>query len=113
MDGDVAQNAGNWQWVAGTGTDAAPYFRVFNPVTQSERCDPTGAFIRRWVPELEEVPDQFIHAPWRSGPLELMSYGVELGANYPKPLVDHRMARERAITAYEEARGTPGSKGCS
>jgi deoxyribodipyrimidine photo-lyase len=106
IDGDVAQNAGNWQWVAGTGTDAAPYFRVFNPVTQSKKFDPDGWFIRKWIPELAEVPDQWIHSPWEAGPIELLSYGVELGKQYPEPLVDHSMARQRALDAYDAARGS-------
>lgn len=106
IDGDVAQNAGNWQWVAGTGTDAAPYFRVFNPVTQSKKFDPEGRFIRKWVPELADVPDEWLHSPWDAGPLELLPYGVELGEAYPYPIVDHGTARERAIAAYEEARGS-------
>jgi deoxyribodipyrimidine photo-lyase len=92
--------------VAGTGTDAAPYFRVFNPITQSEKFDPTGSFIRSWVPELAEVPDAWIHRPWDAGPLELVAYGVELGRNYPNPIVDHGPARDRAIAAYETARGS-------
>lgn len=104
IDGDVAQNVGNWQWVAGTGTDAAPYFRVFNPVTQSRRFDPGGRFITRWVPELATLPDNAVHAPWELGPLELATYGIELGRDYPVPIVDHDMARERAVTAYETAR---------
>lgn len=106
LDGDVAQNAGNWQWVAGTGTDAAPYFRVFNPVTQSERFDPDGSFIRRWLPELDGIPGHAIHAPWELAPLELASYGVELGVDYPPPIVDHAVARQRAIAAYKAATGS-------
>jgi deoxyribodipyrimidine photo-lyase len=106
IDGDVAQNSGNWQWVAGTGTDAAPYFRVFNPVTQSKKFDPDGRFIRKWVPELVEVPDEWVHSPWEAGPIELLSYGVELGKDYPEPIVDHSMARQRALDGYDEARGS-------
>ena len=106
IDADVAQNAANWQWVAGTGTDAAPYFRVFNPIIQARRFDPSGSFIRTWVPELAAVPDEWIHAPWEAGPLELLGHGVELGRDYPHPIVDHAMARRRAIAFYEEARAS-------
>lgn len=103
-DGDVAQNVGNWQWVAGTGPDAAPYFRVFNPTTQSRRFDPDGGYIRRWVPELASLDQRSIHDPSSAGPLDLAAAGVTLGIDYPYPLVDHAMARERAIEAYRRAR---------
>ena len=95
IDGDIPQNAGNWQWVAGTGPDAAPYFRVLNPLTQARRFDPDGDYVRRLVPELAALPGASIHAPWEVGPLELASVGVVLGDTYPHPIVDHAPARER------------------
>jgi deoxyribodipyrimidine photo-lyase len=109
-DGDVAQNVGNWQWVAGTGPDAAPYFRIFNPVTQSRTHDPEGTYLRRWVPELAGLDDAGIHAPWELGPLELAAAGVTLGETYPEPLVDHAAARDRALAAYQHARGRGGRR---
>ena len=103
VDADVAQNAGNWQWVAGTGPDAAPYFRVFNPTNQGKKFDPDGAYIRRWVPELADLQGAAIHEPTSVGPLELAAAGVVLGDTYPTPIVDHRAARERALAAYKTA----------
>ncbi len=105
-DGDVSQNIGNWQWVAGTGPDAAPYFRVFNPVTQSRAHDPAGRYLRRWLPELGGLSDRDVHAPWEAGPLSLAAAGVTLGVDYPEPIVDHRDARQRALAAYSEVRRT-------
>ncbi len=105
VDGDVAQNVGNWRWVAGTGPDAAPYFRIFNPVTQSRTHDPAARSIRRWVPELAALDDKTIHAPWESGPLDLAAAGVVLGDTYPHPIVDHAWARDRTLGAYRSARG--------
>ena len=105
VDGDVAQNVGNWQWVAGTGADAAPYFRIFNPVTQSARFDPNGDYIRRYVPELAGLAAPMVHAPWDHGPIELAAAGVTLGETYPYPIVDHAEARRETIAAYEQARG--------
>ena len=88
VDADPAQNVGNWQWVAGTGADAAPYFRIMNPITQSRRFDPDGAYIRRYVPELAALDGPGIHAPWER-PLETAAAGVVLGRDYPYPMVDH------------------------
>ena len=105
VDADMAQNAGNWQWVAGTGPDAAPYFRVFNPTTQAEKFDPRGEYVRRWVPELAELSGSDIHEPSAVGPLELAAAGVHLGDNYPYPMVDHAEARDRALTTYKKALG--------
>ncbi len=103
IDGDTSQNVGNWQWVAGTGADAAPYFRVFNPVLQSKKFDPKGDYIRRWVPELADLDSDHIHAPYDAPPLLLAEAGVELGTTYPWPIVDHAEARERALYAYKTA----------
>jgi deoxyribodipyrimidine photo-lyase len=105
VDGDVPQNAGNWQWVAGTGPDAAPYFRVLNPLTQARRFDPDGDYTRKWVPELSGLVDRSVHAPWELGPLDLAAAEVVLGDTYPEPIVDHADARERALAAYAAARG--------
>jgi deoxyribodipyrimidine photo-lyase len=101
VDADLGQNAGNWQWVAGSGADAAPYFRIFNPLSQSRKFDPDGAYIRRWVPELARLDSDAIHAPWEATPLDLAAAGVVLGRDYPTPILDHAEARERALAAYQ------------
>jgi deoxyribodipyrimidine photo-lyase len=108
-DYDVAQNVANWQWVAGTGADAAPYFRVFNPVTQGRKFDAGGDYVRRWVPELAGIEGIDIHAPWEIGPLELAAAGVTLGDTYPERIVDHAEARDEAIAMYEAAKGRSSS----
>jgi deoxyribodipyrimidine photo-lyase len=106
VDGDVASNNGGWQWSASTGTDAQPWFRVFNPVTQGRRHDPDGAYVRRWVPELAGVPTARIHAPWEMTDAEQIAAGCRIGIDYPAPIVDHAAARVRALAAYDVARRT-------
>jgi deoxyribodipyrimidine photo-lyase len=104
VDADPAANNGGWQWVAGTGTDAAPYFRVFNPVAQGKKHDPRGDYVRRWVPELGGVPDRFIHDPGEM-PLDVQqSAGCIIGQDYPAPIVDHASAREHTLAAYAQAK---------
>ena len=105
VDADAGSNPANWQWVAGSGADAAPYFRVFNPILQGEKFDPDGVYVRRWVPELAPLPDKLIHQPWTATPLELASAGIELGKTYPRPIIDHKTGRERALKAYATIRG--------
>ncbi|WP_370681388.1 deoxyribodipyrimidine photo-lyase [Comamonas sp. GB3 AK4-5] len=99
-DYDLAANNGGWQWAASTGCDAQPWFRIFNPVTQSQRFDPDGRFIRRYVPELARLPDKHIHFPAGMKPLELQACGVELGRDYPQPVVDHASARQRTLMRF-------------
>ncbi len=106
VDADLANNAASWQWVAGCGADAAPYFRIFNPVLQGQRYDPAGAYVRRWVPEIAALPDKHLHAPWEAPPELLAEHGICLGETYPAPIVDHAMARDRALAAYERIRKT-------
>jgi deoxyribodipyrimidine photo-lyase len=103
VDGDLAANNGGWQWTAGVGTDAAPYFRVFNPVLQGQRFDPDGAYVRRWVPELENVPSKFIHQPWEMPADVQHASGCIIGQDYPTPIVNHVEARERVLSAYRRA----------
>ncbi len=100
VDADLAQNTLGWQWTAGCGADAAPYFRVFNPVLQGQKFDPGGAYVRTFVPELRRLPDAHIHAPWLCAEPDRLRAGVRLGENYPWPVVDHAAARARALAAY-------------
>lgn len=100
-DYDLAANNGGWQWAASTGCDAQPWFRIFNPITQSQRFDPDGAFIRRYLPELKRVPDKHIHFPAAMKPLELQACGLRLGTDYPLPVVDHAHARERTLKRFK------------
>jgi deoxyribodipyrimidine photo-lyase len=99
-DFDLSANNGGWQWAASSGCDAQPYFRIFNPVSQSERFDPQGRFIRRYLPELAAVSDKFIHAPWRMSPAQQQDCGVIVGRDTPAPLEDHDAARRRTLERY-------------
>ena len=102
VDADPASNAASWQWVAGSGADASPFFRIFNPITQGEKFDPNGDYVRRWVPELGKLPNKFIHKPWEAPQDLLEAADICLGETYPKPIVDHNFARERALAAYKK-----------
>ena len=99
-DFELSSNNGGWQWASSSGCDAQPYFRIFNPVTQSERFDPEGKFIRRYLPQLAKLSDKVIHAPWTASPVELEAAGLTLGEHYPKPIVDHAEARDRTLQRY-------------
>jgi len=101
VDADPANNAASWQWTAGSGADAAPYFRVFNPISQGSKFDETGAYVRRFCPELKDLPDKYLHAPWEASEEILNKAGIQLGKTYPKPIVDHSGARQRALDAYD------------
>ena len=102
VDADIANNAGNWQWVAGCGADAAPFFRVFNPILQGEKFDPKGDYVRRYVPELAKLPSRWIHKPWQAPDDDLRRAGVRIGHDYPRPILDHGTARDRALAALAD-----------
>jgi deoxyribodipyrimidine photo-lyase len=104
VDGDLASNNGGWQWAAGTGTDPQPYFRIFHPVSQGTKFDPRGEYVRRYVPELAQVPNRYIHAPWTMPPDEQRRAGIRIGSDYPAPIVDHATQRARALAMYRQAR---------
>jgi deoxyribodipyrimidine photo-lyase len=100
VDADLASNSASWQWIAGCGADAAPFFRIFNPITQSEKFDKQGAYIRRYVPEIANLPDKYIHAPWLAPSDVLSAAGVGIGIDYPAPIIDIKESRERALAAF-------------
>ncbi|MFM2450570.1 MAG: hypothetical protein RIS44_3020, partial [Pseudomonadota bacterium] len=99
-DFDLAANNGGWQWASSSGCDAQPYFRIFNPTSQSQKFDPRGQFIRRYLPQLAALNDKDIHAPWMAAPITLAAAGVNLGVNYPRPVVQHDEARLRTLARY-------------
>lgn len=110
VDADEANNPAGWQWVAGSGADAAPYFRIFNPVLQGEKFDSQGEYVRCWLPELRRLPAASIHAPWQAAPDRLAAASVRLGGTYPLPVVAHQQARMRALEAFETLRGERGNR---
>ena len=104
VDADLANNSASWQWVAGCGADAAPYFRVFNPSTQGKKFDPTGEYTRKFVPELAALPDKYLYTPWQAPKDVLQKAGIELGNNYPAPVVDLDQSRIRALDVYQNVK---------
>ncbi|MXW22938.1 MAG: deoxyribodipyrimidine photo-lyase [Candidatus Dadabacteria bacterium] len=104
VDADLASNSVNWQWVAGCGVDAAPFFRIFNPILQGQKFDPDGTYVRSWVPELENLPNKYIHQPWTASEHILADSGISLGSTYPCPVVDHMDARNRALAMFKQIR---------
>ena len=106
-DFDLAANNGGWQWAASSGCDAQPYFRIFNPVNQSEKFDPQGRFIKRYLPQLAALPDKLVHAPWLARPVDLLAANIELGKTYPRPVVDHAEAREKTLARYAVVKSAP------
>ncbi len=110
VDADLANNSMGWQWIAGSGADASPYFRIFNPIIQGKKFDPDGDYVRKWIPELAKVPNDYIHTPWESPPLELVAADVTLGKDYPHPIISHNDGRQRALDAYAEYKANLNSK---
>jgi deoxyribodipyrimidine photo-lyase len=109
-DADLANNTSSWQWISGSGADAAPYFRIFNPISQGPKFDPNGDYVRKWCPELSKLPNKLLHAPHEATSAELSKAGIELGKTYPKPMVDHKEAREAALSGYEAVKSAQAEK---
>ena len=106
VDADLANNSASWQWVAGSGTDASPFFRIFNPVKQGEKYDPEGKYIIRYIPQLATLPKKYIHRPWLAPKDVLASAKIKIGSNYPKPIVDFTISREAALDAFRKVSAT-------
>jgi deoxyribodipyrimidine photo-lyase len=100
FDADLANNSASWQWIAGSGADAAPYFRIFNPITQGTKFDANGEYTRKYVPELKDMPKKYLYEPWEAPQDILHQADVVLGETYPKPIIEHKKARERALEAF-------------
>jgi deoxyribodipyrimidine photo-lyase len=101
LDADLANNSASWQWIAGCGADAAPFFRIFNPIVQGEKFDPNGDYVREYIPELSQIPTKFIHKPWEAPEDILLKAGIILDKDYPLPIVDLKLSRERALSAFK------------
>lgn len=110
VDADLASNTLGWQWVSGCGADAAPYYRVFNPTLQGEKFDPRGAYIRKWIPEIAGLPNKLIHKPWEADQATLEAANLTLGSDYPLPIIDHKIARERALSIHSQLDGQSGGQ---
>ena len=101
VDADLANNSASWQWIAGCGADAAPYFRIFNPVIQGKKFDPNGSYVRRFIPEIASLPDKYLFSPWETPDHILQESGIELGTTYPNPIVDLKQSRDEALAAFQ------------
>ena len=101
VDADLASNSASWQWIAGCGADAAPYFRIFNPVTQGQKFDPDGEYIRKYIPEISDLPNKYLFNPWEAPQEELDRAGVVIGKDYPKPIIDLKLSRQNALEAFK------------
>jgi deoxyribodipyrimidine photo-lyase len=113
VDADLANNTLGWQWVAGCGADASPFFRIFNPITQGVKFDPDGRYVRKWVPELAGLPFPWIHQPWKAPPLLMPEANICLGETYPYPIIDHAAARSQALLTYRQFNKEKSSKASS
>ena len=105
VDADLANNSASWQWIAGCGADAAPYFRIFNPVTQGQKFDPDGDYVRRYIPEIAALPNKFLFSPWDAPEDLLVDLNITLGETYPKPVVDLKTSRNKALEAFKSVSG--------